>query len=72
MLSNCVALEIIDNKYRIIISEPKEHNIQEAYALRAYWNGDMYAEKGITLSNEFEDISKLFNKATIIDYDEER
>lgn len=72
MLSNCAALEIIDNKYRLIISEPKEHNIQKAYALRAYWNGDMYEEREIILSNEFEDISKVFNKATIIDYDEER
>ena len=35
-MSNCTALEIIDNNYRLITCDASYHNI-EAYGLRAYW-----------------------------------
>lgn len=42
MLSNCAALEIIDNQYRMITYTPKKHSIKEAYGLKAYWNKNEY------------------------------
>ena len=72
MLSNCAALEIIDNQYRMIISDSKGHNIEKAYGLKAYWNKDEYREERITLSNEFEDIARLLNKEVVFNFEEER
>lgn len=72
MLSNCVALEIIDNKYRMIASEPKGRSIEKAYGLKASWNNGRYIEERISLLNEFEDISKLLNKGRNLDFEEER
>ena len=34
MLSNCSALEIIDNQYRMITSEPQGHNIEKLLELK--------------------------------------
>ena len=42
LLSNCTAIEIIDDKYRIIVSDTKGHGIDEAYALKAYWKNGEY------------------------------
>lgn len=61
MLSNCAAIEIMDNKYRIIISDSKGHNIEKAYALKAYWVKDEYFEEEILISNEYRDINELLN-----------
>lgn len=47
-------------------------NIEKAYGLKVYWNKDEYKEEKITISYEFEDISRLFNKSIIINYEEER
>ena len=38
-LDNCCAVEIIDNKYRIISSKPS------ANAYKVYWKGDKYYEE---------------------------
>ena len=72
MLSNCAALEIIDNQYRIIVSEPKCHKIKRGYGLKAYWNKNTYKEEEINISNRFENISKLLNKEMIFEFDDER
>lgn len=62
MLSNCAAIEIIDNKYRIIISDSIGHNIEKAYALKAYWINDEYKEEKILISNEYQNINNLLDK----------
>ena len=41
LLSNCAALEIIDNEYRIITSDSSNYGIK-AYCKKAYWNNDEY------------------------------
>ena len=41
LLSNCCALEIIDDNYKILKSE------EDAYALQAYWKNDKYYQKEI-------------------------
>ncbi len=62
LLSNCSALEIIDNKYRIITSDSKWHEIKKAYGIKAYWENDKFIEEKIKISNNFEDLEKLINK----------
>lgn len=59
LLSNCVALEIIDNKYRLIIGNSNEY---KAYGLKTYWDGDKYKEKEIIISNEFDKLTNLLNR----------
>lgn len=72
MLSNCSALEIIDNQYRMITSEPQGHNIEKAFGIKAYWDKNEYKEKDIPVSSKFESLDKLLNKEKVIDYEDER
>lgn len=72
MLSNCAALEIIDDKYRMIVSDSKGHNIKKAYGLKGYWRGNKYIEEEIIISNEFKDINDLLNKEMFKELEEER
>lgn len=56
MMSNCAALEIIDDEYRMIVSDEK------AYGLRAYWENDVYLEEKLEVSNNFKPLKKLLSK----------
>ena len=53
MLSNCCAIEIIDNKYRIIKSD------NNAYGMKGYWNDDYYEDK---INDNYDDLDNLLNK----------
>ena len=55
-LDNCCALEIVDDKYRIITSR------KNAKAYKVYWRGDCFYELPIKEINEFQDISELLRK----------
>lgn len=59
LLSNCSALEIVDDTYRIITSNAVNHGI-EAYALKAYWRDDEYFEEPIEVSEEFRPLEELY------------
>lgn len=61
LLSNCTALEIIDDKYRLITSDASYHNIK-AYGKKAYWINDKYIEEKIDDSLEFKPLSELLKK----------
>jgi len=61
LLSNCAALEIVDDKYRIITSDATYHNI-EPFALKAYWQKGRYIEEQIDISSEFKKVSDLYKK----------
>lgn len=56
MLSNCAALEIIDNQYKFIYSDT------QAYAIKAYWENEKYIEQKITFSDDYENLDKLLYK----------
>lgn len=57
-VSNCSAIEIIDDQYRVIKSTPADVNFKP-YVLRTYWkNGKMF-EKEIFESVEFEKLDLL-------------
>lgn len=55
-LEDCCALEIIDNKYRILTSKP------EAKAYRCYWKAGEYHSEEIPKLREFVDLSELLKK----------
>ena len=61
LLSNCTALEIIDNEYRIIIGDTSNRTITP-FALKTYWKNDKYIEEQIDLSINFKNISDLYAK----------
>lgn len=52
-MSNCAAVEIIEDKYRLITSSP------EAYGLKTYWHGDEYIEEAIDKSEDFKELREL-------------
>lgn len=60
LVSNCAAIEIIDDQYRIILSDTSNHNIS-AYALKAYWKNGQYIEEKIT-NPEFKPLIDLLSK----------
>ena len=62
-LSNCTAIEIIDNKYRIIKTIPKEEDFIP-FAYKTYWeNGEMFEEE--ISNNEFKNIGELLSKKKV-------
>ena len=60
-MSNCTALEIVDDKYRLIISDASYHNI-EAYGLKSYWENGKKKKKKIDNSQEFKPLKDLLSK----------
>lgn len=60
-MSNCTALEIIDDQYRLITSDASYHNI-EAYGLKSYWDNGEYLEEKIDDSKEFKPLDQLLSK----------
>ncbi len=60
-MSNCTALEIIDDQYRLITSDASFHNI-EAYGLKSYWENEQYIEEKIDNTSEFKPLSELLSK----------
>lgn len=55
-LTNCSALEIIEDKYRIITSKP------EAYCKKCFWENNVYYSNKITVTEEMRTIDELLNK----------
>jgi len=60
MLTNSCALEIIDDKYRLITS--KSNDINYPYGIKAYWNNNEYYEIKIEEKEEFKELKKLLSK----------
>ena len=59
MLSNCSAIEIIDDEYRIILENGNERNFDKGYALKCFWKDNKFNEIKLDDSNEFKKISDL-------------
>lgn len=60
-LSNCSALEIVDDQYRLITSDASYHNI-EAYGLRAYWKDGKYLQQKLDDSLDFKPLSEILTR----------
>ncbi len=63
-MSNCTALEIIDDEYRLITSDSSDYGI-EAYGLKTYWNDGEYIEERIEVTKEFRSLPDLLSKSAI-------
>ncbi len=63
-ISNCAALEIIDDEYRLITSDASNYGF-EAYGLKSYWENGKYMEERIEPSIEFKPLSELLSKNII-------
>ena len=60
-MSNCTALEIIDDEYRLITSDASAHGI-EAFGLKSYWKDGEYIEEYIDKSPNFKPLIDLVTK----------
>lgn len=61
LLSNCSAIEIVDDKYRIITNNTNKKNLKP-YAIKAYWDNNQYYEQYIDNSNNYKNIKELLSK----------
>lgn len=66
LMSNCSAIEIIDDKYRIIVSDATSYGFKKGYAYKAYWLKGKYYEEKIKATNEFLPLNDLLTKNIII------
>lgn len=57
-LSNCAALEIVDDQYRILTSDASAYGI-EAYALKVYWQDGECIEEKIESTEDFRNLEEL-------------
>ena len=57
-LSNCAAIEIIDDKYRLITSDASNYGIK-AYGIKGYWKDEKYYEEKIEEKIEFTELKNL-------------
>lgn len=60
LLSNCSAIEIIDNEYRIITN--KCHNIKEPYVLKCYFKDNEFITERLEVSENFKQLDKIMIK----------
>lgn len=60
-MSNCAAIEIIDDMYRVITDDASDYGI-DAYGLKAYWSGNEYIEELLDSSKEYKSLETLLNK----------
>lgn len=61
-LSNCCAVEIVDDKYRILKSEPFDKDFKP-YAQKTYWDNDELFEENLAESTDFRSINELLSKS---------
>lgn len=57
-LSNCAALEIVDNTYRLLTTDASAYNIQ-AYGARAYYRDGVYVEERLAQTTDFASVQEL-------------
>lgn len=61
-MSNCTAIEMIVDRYRLMTSDASYHNI-EPYGLKLYWKDGEYIEKRMDTSPKFKPLHDLLSKA---------
>ena len=62
MLSNKSAIEIVDNKYRILFDHNSESNLIKPFVLKSYWDNNEYKEKLLPESTKYDLLDNLFSK----------
>lgn len=61
LLSNCAAIEIIGDEYKIITSDASNYKIN-AYAKKVFWKNNKYYEELLDLSNNYKKLKELLKK----------
>lgn len=61
MLSNCSAVAIIDDKYKIISSNGNNRNFEKGYVLKSYWKDNKYYETKIEEDKNYRTLNELFS-----------
>lgn len=59
MLSSCSAIEILDDKYKILLSTGNVRNHKKGYVLKSYWKNDKYYEEMIEESDDYRSLNEL-------------
>lgn len=59
-VSNCGAIEIIDDKYKLITDKSISRNIQ-GYGVKSYWSNGKYYEEKIKNTSELRAISEIMH-----------
>lgn len=62
LLSNCSAIEIVDDKYKIISTDSNGRSFKKGYILKCYWKNNKYYEEALEESSEYKMLSELLNK----------
>jgi len=63
LFSNCAALEIVDDEYRLITSsEALNHGLEKAFWKKTYRKNGEYIEEELEESPEFKKLSELYKK----------
>ena len=62
LLSNCAALEIVNDQYRVITSDASNYPIKKAFWKKTYWENGKYIEEELDNSWEFKPLSELYSK----------
>jgi dipeptidase E len=60
-LSNCAALEMVDDTYRLLTTDATNYNIQ-AFGMKTYYKDGQYIEETIDQTNEWMPSEPLFTK----------
>ena len=60
-MSNCAALEIVGDMWRLITSDASYHGI-EAYGLKTYWQDGVYHEIRLDTGPDWKPVSQLYAK----------
>lgn len=63
-MSNCCAIEIIDDQYRLITTDASNYGIK-AYGIKTYWREGKYIEEYISDTEDFKSLDELLSKNTI-------
>lgn len=63
-LSNCTAIEIIDNEYKIIKTKPVEE-VFEPYVLKSYYQDGKLVEEELNNLDDFKSLNELLSKKSI-------
>jgi len=62
LLSNCAALEIVDDEFRLITSDASNHPAKKAYWKKTYRKDGKYIEENIDDTPKFKKLSELYSK----------
>lgn len=61
LISNCTALEIVDDQYRLITSDASRYGIK-AYGIKSYWEDNEYFEEALDTASNFKPLKDLLQK----------